>query len=102
MPDNPESPYRRARLLPDWPRAMNEESAAAYVSLSLSSFRTEVSKGRIPKPIKLTLKRKAWLRDDLDGWLDGLAGKIAASAPVEIDDWQRALKANGDRLAAVH
>lgn len=53
--------------LPGWPAVLHEEWAAAYVSLSTSTFRAEV----VPKvpPITLTTRRIGWLRDDLDRWL---------------------------------
>jgi predicted DNA-binding transcriptional regulator AlpA len=79
------------RPLPGWPRGMRAEFAAAYVGLSISSFRTEVARGRAPKPINLTLKRLVWLKDDLDGWLDRLAGRTTNLAKT---DWQAALDRN--------
>jgi predicted DNA-binding transcriptional regulator AlpA len=72
---------------------MIEGLAAAYVGMSITTFRNEVAKGRGPKPIRLTTKRIAWLRDDLDGWLDRLAGKVAASEAVDPDEaWKKALR----------
>ena len=70
------------------PRAMSEEVAAYYLSLSVSSFRTEVACKRAPQPIWLTMKRKAWLKDDLDAWLDRRSGRTPST---EDDEWQRAI-----------
>ena len=58
-----------ARPLPGWPAALDEDMAAAYVSLSGPSLRRLVDAGDAPKPIRLTPKRIAWRRADLDAWL---------------------------------
>lgn len=73
--------------LPDWPRALRAEWAAAYVGLSVTSFRQKV----VPDlpPIRLTEKRVAWLREDLDAWLDRKAGRTPASGENE---WMAALR----------
>jgi hypothetical protein len=55
--------------LPDWPRLMGEELAAAYVSLSATTLR---AKG--PEPRRLG-KRRLYDRADLDRWADRLAGQ---------------------------
>lgn len=55
--------------LPDWPRLMGEELAAAYVSLSATTLR---AKG--PAPARLG-KRRLYDRRDLDRWADRLAGQ---------------------------
>jgi len=82
---------------PSWvPRALREEDAAYYLSLSPSTFRSEVAVGRIPAPIRLTVGRQAWLRDDLDAYLDRLSGKTT----VEKNDgseWMKAVNRNGVR-----
>ncbi|NVN44487.1 transcriptional regulator [Asaia siamensis] len=54
------------------PRLLKTEDAARYVSLSVSAFRTQVA----PWCRKLhpVAGRVAWLRDDLDAWIDRLAG----------------------------
>lgn len=54
--------------LPFWPRALREGLAAAYVGLSGTTFRQVVAP-EVPH-IKLTASRVAWLREDLDAWLD--------------------------------
>lgn len=60
--------------LPGWPRALKEAWAAAYVSLAPSTFRALVAP-QIP-PIWVTDGRVAWLREDLDRWLDSRAGRM--------------------------
>lgn len=62
------------------PRLMKTEDAARYVSLSVSAFRTQVA----PQCRKLhpASGRVAWLRDDLDAWIDRLAGIEHVPAPM--------------------
>ncbi len=57
-----------ARALPGWPRALRPELAAEYCGLSLSSFRTHIAPA--VQPIHLTRTAIAYLREDLDAWLD--------------------------------
>lgn len=54
------------------PRLMRVEDAARYVGLSVSAFRSSV----VPKIRKLHPQGTAvaYLRDDLDRWIDDLAG----------------------------
>lgn len=68
------------RPLPGWPRGMMEDLAASYVGLSASLFRREWSAEppRAPKPVQLTKGRQVWLREDLDAYLDRLAGRTQA------------------------
>jgi predicted DNA-binding transcriptional regulator AlpA len=59
---------------PAWtPRALQEREAAYYVGLSTTTFRQAV----VPAcpAIRLTTGRVAWLREDLDAWLDARRGK---------------------------
>jgi hypothetical protein len=73
---------RRAHFMPDWPRAMDAELAAAYCSVSPNTLRKEG-----PKPVIIGKERKVWLRHQLDTWLDGLAGIAPPSAKTgEWDD----------------
>lgn len=69
---------------------MAEDDAASYVSLGPSTFRREVAAGRLPKPIRLTTSRVAWLREDLDAWLDRCAGRIPSSEPSQTELERRA------------
>ncbi|HWX50528.1 MAG TPA: hypothetical protein VNZ61_20980 [Roseomonas sp.] len=70
--------------LPGWPRGLTEPLAAAYVGLSVTTFRAAVQAARV-EPVWLTRGRKVWLREDLDRWLDAKAGRVAA-AP-EVNPW---------------
>jgi predicted DNA-binding transcriptional regulator AlpA len=67
------------RPLPDWPRGMSEYLAASYVGLGVSTFRREWSADRAPRPVQLTPGRQVWLREDLDAYLDRLAGWTASN-----------------------
>lgn len=64
--------------LPGWPPVLHEAWAAAYLSLSPTTFRAAV----VPDvaPVKLTPGRVGWLRADLDKWLARRAGPAASSA----------------------
>ncbi len=70
------------RALPGWPRGLREDLAAGYVGLSEAAFRSEVKAGRAPQPVRITRARLIWLRDDLDRYLDRLAGHAAPSEQV--------------------
>lgn len=59
-----------APQLPGWPRALGADHAAAYVGLGRSTWLRLVDAGEAPKPVRLTPGRVAWLREDLDSWLD--------------------------------
>jgi len=69
--------------LPGWPRALREEWAAAYLGMSPSLFRATVA----PEvaAVRLSPGRVAWLREDLDAWLDRRAGKPVDRAPPPRD-----------------
>ena len=69
----------QAAPLPGWPAVLHEQWAAAYLSLSPSTFRAQVAP-EVPA-IHLTTKRVGWLRADLDNWLARRAGE-AASSPL--------------------
>jgi predicted DNA-binding transcriptional regulator AlpA len=66
------------RRLPDWPRGLHENLAAAYVGLSPSTIRVLRELGEFPAPVSLTKGRQVWLREQLDEWLDKKAGKPLA------------------------
>ena len=63
--------------LPGWPAVLHEEWAAAYLSLSTSTFKAQVVPA-VPA-IHLTKRRVGWLRTDLDKWLAQRAGETALS-----------------------
>lgn len=85
-----------SRPLPDWPRGLQEAMAAAYVGISPGQFRAFVDRGEAPKPVHFPGRRIVWLRDDLDAWLDRLAGR----APVSLADEPWPVE-NGSRDAAL-
>lgn len=55
------------------PRALKADDAAYYVGLSVTTFHQQVAPD-VPA-VQLTPGRKAWLREDLDAWLDGRRAK---------------------------
>jgi predicted DNA-binding transcriptional regulator AlpA len=63
---------------------MPEKAAAYYVGLSPSTFRAEVAPN--VRPIRLTQGRIAWLREDLDAWLERRAGRIPVDQPAPSPD----------------
>lgn len=67
--------------LPFTPRAMRADLAALYVGLSPSTFRQVVAP--VVPAIRLTAGRVAWLREDLDAWLDRRKSRAIASLPVD-------------------
>lgn len=60
-----------------WPRLLRAEKAAAYLDVSkghfLSSIAPEIA------PVRLSPHVVGWLREDLDAWLEGKAGRVPAS-----------------------
>ncbi len=76
---------RKRPDLPAWPRGLTEPLAAAYVGLSEAQFRAFVTAGEAPAQVRFPCRRVVWLREDLDAWLDRLAGRAAPSP--EDDVW---------------
>jgi predicted DNA-binding transcriptional regulator AlpA len=54
------------------PRLINREAAAAYVSVSPTKFDEMVMDGSMPKPKRLSGRRKAWDVRELDAAVDNL------------------------------
>lgn len=71
------------RPLPDWPRALRAPLAAAYVGVSVPAFREHIAPTL--SVISPTPGTRAWLREDLDAFLDGKVGRVAAL--VEENSW---------------
>ena len=68
--------------MPNWPRLMSEEQAAAYVSLSLNTFRARV--GELwPKAIRIG-RRKLYDRAALDRAIDALSPATSESPAEKI------------------
>lgn len=72
------------RRLPDWPRAMGEQLAAAYLDLSVGTFRAQVM-GQVTR-VAITERRIVYLKEDLDAWLDRKAGKADATSQRSWED----------------
>jgi hypothetical protein len=88
------------RPLPGWPRGLREELAAAYIGVSPSLLRREVAADRAPHPVQVTAGRLVYLREDLDAYLDRLAGRPEASGSrtPELDavsEWDAAFGGTG-------
>jgi predicted DNA-binding transcriptional regulator AlpA len=66
------------------PRLINREAAAAYVSLSPTTFDEMVKTGKMPSPKHLTGKRHAWDVRALDVAVDHLP---QVGAPDDDDTW---------------
>jgi predicted DNA-binding transcriptional regulator AlpA len=81
------------------PRGLNLVEAARYIGIGASTLAREARAGRCPRPVGPTPQRRVWLRDDLDAWLDALAGKTnPAAEPARIspaDEWDVALGGTG-------
>lgn len=89
-----------APQLPGWPRALGADHAAAYVGLGRTTWLRLVDTGEAPKPIRLTPGRVAWLREDLDSWLDDRrrSADPAQQHKTQISDED--VRALAERLAA--
>lgn len=68
-------PLQVRASLPDWPRLMAVDLAAAYLGIGESTLRS-----RGPKPKKIG-SRTLYDKQDLDRWADGLGGQ-----PLDADD----------------
>lgn len=63
-----------------WGRALDAEAAREYCGVDV-----ERTPGA-PAPIKLSPRRKVWLREQLDDWIDRAAGKNTCP---EFDIWDQ-------------
>lgn len=66
-------------LRPDWPAAMRAPTAALYLDVSETHFRTVIAP--TVQPVLLGGRTVAWRRADLDAWLAIRAGAAASSPP---------------------
>lgn len=79
--------------IPDWPALMDAPTAAAYLSISESSFRF-VARVQGVKPVDMGLATVRWRRKDLDGLIDRLPARganIHAATPAIQDPAEVAL-----------
>lgn len=83
--------------MPDWPRGLSEEQAAAYVGVSVGTFRWEVEQGIWPKPDPRGPKegRNIWDRKLLDQAYDKRSNldqaRKAGAASGDRNDWMGTL-----------
>lgn len=63
-----------ARSVPDWPRMLRRDLAAAYCDLSTAGFVREVLNGTLPPSISLD-GQEHWSRTAIDEHLDRLTGQ---------------------------
>lgn len=52
------------------PAALSAADAAAYLGLSRASVWRMAAAGTLPRPVMLSPGRRAWMRDELDQWLE--------------------------------
>jgi hypothetical protein len=71
------------RRIPDWPRLMPEEMAAAYVGVSVPQFRREQARGLWPEPKRRGARLNTYDRKELDDAVDRLGR--GANDPENID-----------------
>ncbi len=76
---------RTPNRLPDWPRGLGADLAAAYLGVSVTTLRAGAKQGSMPAPTRITRGRDVWLRDVLDAWLDRQAGITRTTTPES--DW---------------
>lgn len=71
-----------AAKLPDWPRLLGPEQAAAYLGVSAGTFSTHVT----VKPVRMG-RRVLYDRLELDRFVDTLTGRGAQVGRAEKCDW---------------
>ena len=69
------------------PGALRADRAAAYLSMSTSTFLELVEKGRLPKGKKLAGIR-FWVRRELDAFLDHYEGDEPDTASTVEEKWK--------------
>ena len=60
--------------LPNWPRRLSAELAAAYLGISKTTLLMGVNRHRYPEPMR-DGKRVLWDREALDEWVDAASGR---------------------------
>ena len=79
---------RSIKLPTAWPGLMCEAMAAYYLGqIAVSTFRREVAAARIPQPVAISPRRKAWLKEELDAWL--MSRRASANGLVALDEPRR-------------
>lgn len=64
------------------PRLLRADRAAAYLDMSPSKFLDLVSRGRLPKPVRID-RMTSWDRRELDSAVEDLKEHESASNPIE-------------------
>lgn len=64
------------------PATLGIAGAAAYVGLSVNTFRAEVAAGTMPPPVPLACRRKLWSRAALDRAIEGPDAASEPPAPL--------------------
>lgn len=71
------------------PRMLSREAAAAYLNVSPNTFDGMVTEGRMPKARKLSERRMAWDRIELDAYIERLAHVDDEGAADNDETWSR-------------
>jgi excisionase family DNA binding protein len=79
-------PKKSLHHLPNWPRLLSEEVAAAYLSVSKSTFRRWVEAGKFPAPIREG-RRVLWDRHLIDQILNIRIGFLPAANDEADTSW---------------
>jgi excisionase family DNA binding protein len=64
--------------MPDWPARMDDDMAADYLGVGVTTFRERVKAGKYPQPVQEG-SRRLWSRQQLDRF-------IAAQFGLPVDD----------------
>jgi hypothetical protein len=76
---------RDIRRLPTWPGRMGEDQAAAYLSVSKTTFRARVASAEYPQPVREG-SRNFWARTQLDRLIDQQFG-FSITSNIEDPTW---------------
>lgn len=82
----------RPARMPDWPRMMRRDLAAAYVDMPIAEFERAVADGTLPGPHRVGDKDR-WSRAELDGHLERMTGE------GDVPDWRKGSKLYGGKAA---
>jgi hypothetical protein len=81
-------PERIARM-PDWPARMDDDMAADYLGVGVTTFRDRVARGDYPQPVQEG-GRKLWSRVQLDRFIAtqfGLPVDLGGPAGASTGSW---------------
>jgi hypothetical protein len=63
----------RIALMPDWPGRMDDDMAARYLGVGLTTFRERVKNNEYPQPVQEGARR-LWAKAQLDRFIAGQFG----------------------------